>query len=55
MNKLKHFLFLLCAALAVLPLCVITFILGGIDALAGTDFHESFYEFVERTEKKFNQ
>jgi hypothetical protein len=39
---------LLLAIILFLPCCAVGFIPGGIDALAGTDFHEAFYDFVER-------
>jgi hypothetical protein len=52
MSKSKLFLRFFIAVILFIPCSVIVFFLGGVDALAGTDLHERFYDFVDRAWNK---
>jgi hypothetical protein len=46
--KVKHFLRVLIAVIFFIPCAAVSFILGGIGSVIGTEFHEKFNDFISR-------
>jgi hypothetical protein len=50
MKKVKFFLFVI---LSFIPAAIVSFILGGIDAVCGTYTYDSFFEFVQNFKRRY--
>jgi hypothetical protein len=55
MKRLKYILFTIVAAILLVPLCIIAFILAGIDAIIGIGLYDTFYNFIECVKLKVLQ